>query len=89
MENLERMAELAVMQGYFDRRMKELKVRLDAGEPPEPLREEFKKCLAESQAIGEKLAVYYQSREAKVRRMAASHVKAVKLAAKEKVGMDG
>ena len=85
MENLERMAELAVLQGYLDRRMKELKARLDAGESPEPLREEFKKCLAESQRIGEKLAFYYKSRNVKLQRMKTSHVKAVKKAAREKV----
>ena len=87
MENLEKMAEMAVLQGYLDKRMKELKVRLDAGEPPEPLREEFKKCLAEPQAIGEKLAFYYQSRNAKMRRMTTSHVKAVKRSANEHAGL--
>ncbi len=86
-ENLEKMAELAVLQGFLDRRMKELKVRLDAGESPEPLREEFKKCLAESQTIGERLALHYQSRNAKMRRMTASHVKAVKKTAMEHAGL--
>lgn len=86
-ENLEKMAEMAVMQGYLDRRMKELKVRLDAGEPPEPLREEFKKCLAESQRIGERLAIHCKSREVKMRRAAASHVKDVKKAARENAGL--
>jgi len=86
-ENLEKMAEMAVLQGYLDKRMKELKVRLDAGEPPEPLREEFKKCLVESKSIGERLAYYYQSRNAKMLRMTASHVKAVKKTAKEHAGL--
>ena len=86
-ENLEKMAEMAVLQGYLDKRMKELKVRLDAGESPEPLREEFKKCLAESQAIGERLAYYYQSRNAKMRKMTARHVKEVKKAARENAGL--
>ena len=87
MENLEKMAELAVLQGYLDKRMKELKVRLDAGEPPEPLREEFRKCLAESQTIGERLAMHYRSRETRLQRMKARHVKQVKSVAKEHAGI--
>jgi len=87
MENLEKMAELAVLQGYLDRRMKELKARMDSGESPEPLRAEFKKCLEESQRIGEKLAFHQKSRELRLQKMTASHVKAVKKAAKEKAGL--
>ena len=86
-DNLEKMAEIAVLQGYLDNRMKELKARMDAGESPEPLRAEFKKCLEESQRIGERLAMHYRSRSAKLQRMTASHVKAVKKAAKEKAGL--
>jgi hypothetical protein len=87
MENLEKMAELAVLQGYLDRRMKELKARMDSGESPEPLREEFRKCLEESQRIGERLAFHYRSKENKLRTLKAKHVKAVKEAAKENAGL--
>ena len=87
MENLEKMAEIAVLQGYLDRRMKELKARMDAGEPPEPLREEFRKCLEESQRIGERLAIHYRSRENKLQQLKKSHVRGVKSAAKENAGL--
>jgi len=87
MENLEKMAELAVLQGYLDKRIKELRARMGAGEAPEPLREEFQKCLVESQKIGERLATHYRSREAKLRRMKASHVRGVKSAARENAGL--
>jgi len=83
MENLEEMAKLAVRQGYLEMRMKELRVKIDAGEPPVPIREELKRCLDESVIIGEKLAVRYRARERVVARAKASRVKAVKEAAKE------
>ena len=83
MENLEKMAEIAVRQGFLDMRMKELKARMDAGESPEPLREEFRKCLEESQRIGERLATHYRSRESRLLHLKKSHVREVKSAAKE------
>ena len=87
MENLEEMAQLAVRQGFLDMRMKELKARLDGGEAPEPLREEFKKCFEESQRISERLALHYQRREKALLRLKTKRVKEVKSAAKENAGL--
>ncbi|MCX6772319.1 MAG: hypothetical protein NTV88_00940 [Candidatus Micrarchaeota archaeon] len=83
MENLEAMARLATRQGYLEMRMKEMKKRIDAGDSPESIREELKKCLSESLVIGEKLAVHYRAREKIVAKADAIRKKEVKEAAKE------
>ena len=83
MENLEEMAKLAVRQGYLNMRMKGMRARIDAGEPPAPIREELKRCLSESLAIEEKLSVHFRARERVVARPEAGRRRAVKEAAKE------
>jgi hypothetical protein len=87
MEENERMAELAVRQGFLEQRMKALRGRMEAGEAPEPLRGEFRKCFEESERIALRLAEYYQARERKLHRLEAKRRKVVKETAKENAGL--